>query len=114
MQVFVELRYVVLEPKHIDCEECHLDKVTQAHRLKPDLETETMGSNISIQVAFVVKAAFLLKVSLAVHLAVRQIHISCTVFKEATTHVNFTDPSVLDYSVSYSCLHRPVHRKFCH
>ena len=114
MQVFIELRYVVLENEHIDCEECHLNKVTQAHRLKPDLESEPMGSDISIQVAFVVEATFLLKVSLAVHLAVRQIHISCTVLKETATHVNFTDPSVLDYSVSHSRLHRPVHRKFCH
>lgn len=114
MQVFVELRYEELEPEHTECEECHLNEVAQAHRLKPDLEPEHMGSYISSQVTIVIEATFLLKVSLAVDLAIRQILICGTVLKETATNVDFTDPSVLDDSVCHSCLHRPVHRKFCH
>ena len=114
MQVFVELRYVVLEKEHTDCEECHLDEVAQAHRLKPDFKPEPMWSDISSQVTFVVEATFLLKVSLAVHLAKCQIPIRCTVLKKAAANVYFTSPSVFDYSVSNSRLHCPVHRKFCH
>ena len=68
-----------------------------------------MRPHIFLKVSLVVKPTSFFEIGHAIKVAESEVAVSRTVFKEASTDVDFTDPCVLNDSICDSGLHSLVH-----